>query len=131
MPEIGTEVREGADDVKLNIPYEIVNVENVVTDVAQYQGIRVELLTAKGQTGSIMLWKRPVTGKGSKLGVFITKLSSNTDRWLHKWLIFHEWEAKKRLIELIPAPVERVTKVTTAKVALKAVKSSESEDVPF
>ncbi len=41
-PEIGTEVREGADDVKLNIPYEVVNVEDVSTDVAQYKGVRVE-----------------------------------------------------------------------------------------
>ena len=124
MPEIGTEVREGADDVKLNIPYEIVNVEDVSTDVAQYQGIRVELLTAKAQTGTILLWKRPVTGTGSKLGVFITKLGSNTDKWLHKWLIFHEWEAKKRLIELIPAPVEKATKATTAKGVAKAVKKA-------
>lgn len=121
-PEIGTEVREGADDVKLNIPYEITNVENVTTDVAQYSGIRVEFLTAKGQTGSIMLWKRPVTGTGSKLGVFITKLGSNTDRWLHKWLIFREWEAKKRLIELIAVPVERVTKAKTGKGVAKVVK---------
>jgi len=122
-PEIGTEVREGADDVKLNIPYEIVNVEPVTTDVAQYSGLRVELLNAKAQTGSIMLWKRPVTGTGSKLGVFITKLGSNTDRWLHKWLIFREWEVKKRLIELVPAPAEKATKVTTGKGVAKAIKA--------
>jgi len=122
MPEIGTEVREGADDVKLNIPYEIVNVEDVQTDVAMYKGIRVELLSVKAQTGTVMLWKRPVTGTGSKLGVFITKLGSNTDRWLHKWVIFREWEAKKRLIELVPAPAERVTKAKTSKGIAKAVK---------
>ena len=123
-PEIGTEVREGADDVKLNIPYEIINVENVTTDVSQYSGIRVEMLTTKGQTGSIMLWKRPVTGTGSKLGVFIIKLGSNTDKWLHKWLIFREWEAKKRLIELVAAPVEKATKATTGKEVAKAVKKT-------
>ena len=123
-PEIGTEVREGADDVKLNIPYEIVNVENVTTDVAQYAGIRVEFLTAKAQTGTIMLWKRPITGTGSKLGVFITKLGSNTDKWLHKWIIFREWEAKKRLIEITTAPVEKVSKAKTAKGVAKAVKKA-------
>ena len=124
MPEIGTQVREGADDVKLNIPYEIVNVEDVSTDVAQYQGIRVELLTAKAMTGTVMLWKRPVTGTGSKLGVFIVKLGSNTDRWLHKWVIFYEWEAKKRLIEITTAPVERVTKATTGKEVAEAIKKA-------
>ena len=123
-PEIGTEVREGADDVKLNIPYEVINIENVTTDVSQYSGIRVEMLTTEGQTGSIMLWKRPVTGTGSKLGVFIIKLGSNTDRWLHKWLIFREWEVKKRLIELIAAPVEKVTKATTAEGVAKAIKKT-------
>lgn len=124
MPEIGTEVREGADDVKLNVPYEITNVEDVQTDVAMYKGIRVELLTARAQTGTIMLWKRPVTGTGSKLGVFITKLGSNTDRWLHKWVIFREWEAKKRLIELVAAPVEKATKATTGKGVVKVVKKA-------
>ena len=123
-PVIETEVREGADDVKLNIPYEIINVEPVTTDVAQYAGIRVEMLTTKGQTGSIMLWKRPVTGTGSKLGVFIIKLGSNTDKWLHKWLIFREWEQKKRLIELVAAPVEKATKATTAKGVAKAIKKT-------
>jgi len=124
MPEIGTEVREGADDVKLNIPYEIVNVEGVTTDVSQYSGIRVEMLSTKGQTGSVMLWRRPVTGTASKLGVFITKLGSNNDKWLHKWLIFREWEQKKRLIELVPAPVEKTTKATTAKGIIKVAKKA-------
>jgi len=123
-PEIGTEVREGADDVKLNITYEIINVEDVITDTQQYAGIRVELLDTKGHTGTVMLWKRPVTGTGSKLGVFIIKLGSNTDKWLHKWLIFREWEVKKRLIELIAAPVEKVTKATTAKGVAKAIKKT-------
>ena len=124
MPEIGTEVREGADDVDLNTAYEIVNVEGVTTDVSMYQGIRVEMLTAKAKTGTIMLWKRPITGTGSKLGVFITKLGSNTDKWLHKWIIFREWEAKKRLIEVTTAPVEKATKATTAKGVAKAVKKA-------
>ena len=124
MPEIGTEVREGADDVDLNIPYEIVNVEGVTTDVSMYQGIRVEMLTQKAKTGTIMLWKRPVTGTGSKLGVFITKLGSNTDKWLHKWIIFREWEAKKRSIEVTTAPVEKATKAKTAKGVAQANKKT-------
>jgi len=123
-PELGTEVREGADDVELNIPYEITNVESVTTDVAQYAGIRVEFLSAKAKTGTIMLWKRPVTGTGSKLGVFITKLGSNTDKWLHKWIIFREWEQKKRLIEVTTAPVEKATKATAVKGVVKAAKKA-------
>jgi len=109
-PEIGTEIREGADNVELNVPYEIVNVEDVTTDVAQYSGVRVELLSAKARDGTVMLWKRPVTGKGSKLGVFITLLGSNTDRWLHKWLIFRAWSQGARIVELIPPPEEKKTK---------------------
>jgi len=123
-PEIGTEVREGADDVALNTPYEIINVENVTTDVSQFSGIRVEMLTTRGKTGSIMLWKRPVTGKGSKLGVFITQLGSNTDKWLHKWLIFKSWEQKARVIELVAAPVEKATKATTGKGVAEAIKKA-------
>lgn len=124
MPEIGTEVREGADDVKLNTPYEIINVEDVSTDVAQYKGIRVEFLTTRGQTGTVMLWKRPVTGTSSKLGVFITQLGSNTDKWLHKWLIFKSWEQKARIIELVPAPAEKATKAKTSKDVAKAIKKA-------
>ena len=123
-PEIGTEVREGADDVKLNTPYEIINIESVTTDVSQYSGIRVEFLDTKGKTGTVMLWKRPVTGTGSKLGVFITTLGSNTDKWLHKWLVFKEWEAKKRSIEIVAAPAEKATKATTAKGIAKALKKA-------
>lgn len=104
-PELGTEVREGADNVKLNVPYEIINVESeVTTDVSFFHGVRVELLTEKAEPGSVMLWKRPVTGKGSKLGVFITVLGTNTDKWLHKWVVFKMWVEKKRDIEVVPAP---------------------------
>ncbi|GAJ17211.1 unnamed protein product, partial [marine sediment metagenome] len=112
------------DDVKLNTPYEIINVEDVSTDVAQYKGIRVEFLSAKGHTGTVMLWKRPVTGTGSKLGVFISALGSNTDKWLHKWVIFKSWEQKARVIELVPAPVEKATKAQTGKGIVKAVKEA-------
>jgi len=126
-PEIGTLVRESGDDVEPNIPYEIVNVEMVTTDVAMYQGIRVELLDAKVHAGAVMLWRRPITGTGSKLGVFIELLGSNTDEWLNKWIIFKEWEAKKRSVELTAAPVERATKATTAKGIAKAVKEAEEE----
>lgn len=122
-PELGTEVREGADNVQLNIPYEIINVEEVETDVRHYQGVRVELLSPKGHVGSIALWKRPVTGKGSKLGVFITLLGSNTDKWLHKWIIFRGWEQNNRVIELTAAPEGKATKATTVKGVAKAIKS--------
>ena len=108
MPELGIELREGADNVKLNVPYEITNVEDVTTDVSSYEGIRVELLTAKAEVGSLMLWKRPVTGMGSKLGVFITLLGSNTDKWLHKWVIFKGWDKGNRLVERVTAPEAKV-----------------------
>ncbi len=108
MPEIGTELREGADNVKLNVPYEITNVEDVTTDVSQYQGVRVELLNAKAEAGSLMLWKRPVTGLTSKLGVFITLLGSNTDKWLHKWVIFKGWDKGNRVVERVTAPEAKV-----------------------
>ena len=124
MPEIGTEVREGADDVKLNVPYEIVNVEILTTDVAQFPGIRVNMLTTAAKDGNVMLWRRAVTGKGSKLGVFIDKLTSNTDRWLHKWIIFRGWDRGNRVIELTSAPAAKVTKATTAKGVAKAAKKA-------
>lgn len=125
-PEIGTQVREGADNVELNIPYEITNVEDVQTEVRSYAGIRVELLSPKGHMGSIMLWKRPVVGHASKLGCMIDLLGSNTDRWLHKWLIFRGWEQNNRVVQLTAAPVEKATKATTAKDIAKAVKKAKT-----
>ena len=127
-PEIGTEVREGADDVKLNIPYEITNVETgVVTDVQSFSGVRVELLSPKGHIGNVMLWKRPVTGKASKLGIFITLLGGNTDKWLHKWIIFHGWDKGNRNMEVIAKPTEASTKATTGKGVKAAVKKAQGK----
>jgi len=127
-PEIGTEVREGADNVRENVAYEITLVEiDVVTDVKSYDGVRVELLSVKGHVGNVMLWKRPVTGKDSKLGKFITLLGSNTDKWLHKWVIFRGWEKGNRNIELVPAPVEAVSKAKTGKGVVAAVKKAQGK----
>lgn len=97
-PKIPSEVREGADNVELNIPYEIINVEDVTTEVSAFSGIRVELLTKTGKVGSIMLWQRPVTGTASKLGVFMIALGDNTDKWLHKWITFIGWDKGNRNI---------------------------------
>lgn len=111
MPKLNTKVTEGADDIALNVPYEIVNVEDVKTDVQQLSGLRVELVSNKGDVGNVMLWQRPVTGPTSKLGVFITNLGDNTDKWLHKWIIFREWEARKRAFDITepPAPHKKAT----------------------
>lgn len=121
-PEIKTEVREGADDVIEGVAYEITNIEDIMTEVQNLQGIRVSLLTAKAQEGNVVLWKRPVTGKGSKLGVFITQLGSNTDKWLNQWVIFRVWQPRNRVLEVVPAPVPKATKATTAKGVAKAIK---------
>jgi len=127
-PEIGTEVREGADDVKLNIPYEIVNVEDIKTEVRTFTGIRVELLSVAAKVGSVVLWKRPITGKGSKLGVFITLLGSNTDKWLHKWIVFKGWEQNSRLVELVAPPVEKSAKVRMSKAMTKVAEGETKGD---
>ncbi len=109
-PIIQTEVREGADDVSEGVAYEIINVEQITTDVQSLQGIRVTLQDLKGGEGNVMLWQRKVTGTGSKLGVFITHLGNNTDKWLHKWVKFNVWQDRKREIEIIPAPVPKAAK---------------------
>jgi hypothetical protein len=103
-PELGTEAKESGDVVRLNIPYEITNVEEVTTDVSFYQGVRVEMVTAEAETGTIMLWKRPVVGTKSKLGAFITLLGSNTDKWLHRWVVFTHWEKNARVVLHSSAP---------------------------
>ena len=77
-PKLKTEVREGADDITEGIAYEIVNVEEIVTDVRALSGIRVTVLSKKAEEGNVVLWQRSVTGKGSKLGVFITELGENS-----------------------------------------------------
>jgi len=100
MPEIGTKVREGGDDVEVGKAYEITNVETVETEVRSFAGVRVTLLTKKAEEGNVMLWKRPVTSPESKLGAFITLLGSNTDTWLNKWIIFKDWRQGARLVEL-------------------------------
>jgi len=104
MPETGIKVREGADDVKLNVPYMINDVEEVKTEISAYDGFRVELLDIKGNVGSVMLWKRPVTTPKSKLGAFISLLGTNTDKWMRKWIIFRGWSQGNRNIELTSAP---------------------------
>lgn len=109
-PTIDTEVRKGADDVAEGVPYEIVNVEDIVTDVRQYSGIRVQLLSKKAEEGTVVLWKRKVTGETSKLGVFILNLGNNTDKWLHKWIIFKTWEDRNRVLEVVPTPAPKAPK---------------------
>lgn len=100
MPKIGTEVREGADNVEIGVVYHIDNVEEVKTEVSFYQGIRVSLIGAKKQEGNVMLWQRPITGSGSKLGAFMTLLGDNTDKWLGQNIIFKSWQQGARLVEL-------------------------------
>lgn len=109
-PVIHTEVREGADDVDEGVTYQITNVEDVETDVQKLSGIRVSLISAKGQEGNVVLWKRPITGKTSKLGVFITVLGDNTDKWLRKWILFKVWQPRNRVIEVVSAPVPKAPK---------------------
>jgi len=120
MPKLGTEVREGADNVDLNTPYEIVNVEEVTTEVSMYAGVRVELVSKAAKVGTIMLWKRPVTGKASKLGVFITALGDNTDKWLHKWIVFTGWDKGNRNIEVSAEAPRAKPKPKAAKASAKA-----------
>jgi hypothetical protein len=110
LPIIDTEVREGADDVQLGVSYEIVGVEDIVTDVQQLSGIRVVLKSPQGDEGSVVLWKRKVTGTTSKLGVFIEALGNNTDRWLHKWIVFRAWLPRDRKIEVLEASVAKKIK---------------------
>ena len=101
LPKIDTEVREGADDVEIGVSYEITNVEDITTDVQQFSGLRVVLVSPQGDEGTVVLWKRKVTGKGSKLGVFITALGDDTDKWLHKWIVFRHWLPRDRVIEVL------------------------------
>lgn len=115
MPELGTEVVEGGDDVELNVPYEIVNVEDVTTEVSFYKGVRVEMVSAKAEMGTVMLWKRGKVSSDSKLGAFIVLLGSNTDNWLHKWVNFRSWEKNQRHVELTSKPVESAEKAKVKK----------------
>lgn len=103
-PKLGVEVVEGGDDLEENTKYEIVNVEDVTTEVSFYKGVRVEMLSEKGEMGAVMLWKRGKVGTESKLGAFITLLGDNTDDWLKKWVIFRKWEKNARHVELSTAP---------------------------
>jgi hypothetical protein len=110
LPKIDTEVREGADDVELGISYEITNVEDITTDVQQFSGLRVVMVSPKGDEGTVVLWKRKVTGKGSKLGVFIEALGNNTDDWLHEWIVFRNWLPRDRKIEVLESPKSKAKK---------------------
>ncbi len=113
-PVIDTEVREGADDIAEGVLYEIVNAESITTDVQSLSGIRVTLVDQKGGEGNVMLWQRKVTGTGSKMGVFITTLGNNTDKWLGKWIVFKIWQDRKREVEVVPAPAPKATKAKNA-----------------
>ena len=114
-PKIDTEVREGADDIIEGVQYEIVAVEEITTDVQSLQGFRVTVNTQKGEEGNVVLWKRTITGTGSKLGVFITQLGNDTDKWLHKWIIFETWQPRNRVLQVIPAPTPKAGKASAKK----------------
>lgn len=100
MPKLGTEVRESTDIVKLHVPYEITFVDVKSTEVRGFSGIFVDLLSKDAVEGHVAIWHRPVTSPTSKEGAFITALGDDTDKWLHKWIIFKEWQEKKRVIEV-------------------------------
>jgi len=121
-PELGIEVTEG-DNAQLNVPYEIVDVDSDVnTEVRSLSGIRVQFLSADAEEATVMLWKRQVTGQASKLGSFISLLGSNTDHWLHKWVIFRSWVQGGRKVELSSPPIEKSTEATTAEGIEEAIK---------
>ena len=107
-PETGIEVVEGGDLVELNKPYEIVSVEDTTTEVSMYQGFRVQLLAADGDVGSLMLWKQQRVSTRSKTGAFLALLGTNTDNWLHQWVIFRAWERNNRRLELTNPPKSKV-----------------------
>jgi len=109
-PVIATEVREGADDMTEGVPYEITDVEEVTTDVQSLSGIRVTLLSVKAEEGNVMLWQRKVTGVRSKLGAFITALGSDTDKWLHKWVVLEPWQLRNNVVTVVPAPAPKAPK---------------------
>jgi len=126
-PKVDTEVREGADDVLEGVPYEIINVEDITTDVQNLAGIRVSLLSAKAEEGNVVLWKRPVTGTGSKLGVFITELGNNTDNWLNKWVIFKVWQPRNRVLEVVNPPTRKSVKAAPQKGEAKAANKTKGK----
>ena len=100
MSKIGTKVVEGGDDVQTGVEYQIITAEEVTTEVAYYKGIRVGLEDKKGNLASVMLWQRPVTSPGSKLGAFITLLGDDTEKWLGKKIIFKAWAKDARKLEV-------------------------------
>lgn len=127
MPETGIKLQEGADNIRLGVPYMINDVDELTTEVGAYKGFRVELLDAKGNVGSVMLWSRPITSPKSKLGSFVNLLGSNTDEWLQKWIIFHSWQQNARLVEMSSPPEVKVTKATTGEGILEAAKKDKSK----
>lgn len=100
MPKVGTKVQEGADDVRIGMPYTILTAEVVQTEKAAYNGIRVGLVDKNKDDGSVMLWHRAVTSPRSKLGAFITLLGDDTDKWLGQKIVFKDWQEGARVIEL-------------------------------
>jgi len=114
-PVIDTEVREGADDVEVGVAYQIVNVEQLTTDVQSLSGIRVSLLDSKKGGGNVMLWQRKVTGTTSKLGAYIQALGNNTDKWLNKWVVHEPWQTRNNVLTVVAAPVPKAPRAKKAK----------------
>lgn len=103
-PETGIELVEGGDLIDLNVPYEIIFVEELTTQVSMYQGFRVSLLSADLRDGSVMLWKQTRVSTRSKTGTFLALLGTDTDDWIHQWIIFRAWERNNRRLELTNPP---------------------------
>jgi len=100
MPKVGTKVQEGADDIGVGVIYTIITAEEVKTEKAAYNGIRVGLVDKDKDEGSVMLWQRAVTSPRSKLGAFLVLLGDDTDKWLGKKVVFKDWQEGARLLEL-------------------------------
>lgn len=107
----------GEEILKLNLPYAVMSVEPFKSEVNGYFGFRVVLDGGKDNVLSLALWYGETVGRKSKMGSFMVALGQDVLTWPLKIIKVISWNAKNRIVELVPTITESTEKTpeTTAK----------------
>ena len=113
LPKGKVKTTEVLPEPALNIPLQVVKVEETTTQTQGYRGLRIELQDEKGEKYASMLWYQESYSIQTKFGslcysfhgeLFLKNGEFDTDEWLGKWIRFISWKKGNRLVERISAP---------------------------
>jgi len=102
MPEYPQVAQVGEEGIELGVRYKIKAIEDFVSELSHFEGIRVTLEDSKGSEIAIPLWTgRKTVGRKSKFGSFVVALGNDPEKWVGKEIIFISWTKGNRVIEKV------------------------------